>query len=95
MAAQNPAGRPGAVLFACNYNRVRSAMAEALLKRLAGTSVFVDSCGLTHPPQADPGGNDETVDALAADPFTQAVMAELGCDLSLHRAKTFDELEDT
>ncbi|MFI4966893.1 MAG: low molecular weight phosphatase family protein, partial [Caulobacterales bacterium] len=28
------------------------------------------------------------------DPFVQAVMAELGCDLGGHRPKTFDELED-
>jgi protein-tyrosine-phosphatase len=28
------------------------------------------------------------------DPFVAAVMAEVGCDLSRHRAKTFDDLED-
>ena len=37
---------PGAVLFACNFNRVRSPMAEALLKRALGDRVYVDSCGL-------------------------------------------------
>ena len=39
-------GTPGAVLFACNYNRVRSPMAEGLLRRMVGDSIFVDSCGL-------------------------------------------------
>lgn len=95
MAAEVPCGSPGAVLFACNYNRVRSAMAEALLKRRVGTSVFVDSCGLNHPLETELGEGQSEGDALAADPFAQAVMAEIGCDLSLHRAKTFDELEDT
>lgn len=85
-----PPGRPGAVLFACNFNRVRSPMAEGLLKRVAGDRIYVDSCGLKHAPDAlDP---DET--GRLVDPFAEAVMAEIGCDLSGHRAKTFDELED-
>jgi protein-tyrosine-phosphatase len=88
MSAELPPSRPGAVLFACNFNRVRSPMAEALLKRLAGDEVFVDSCGLKlPPPDADTGQN-------GVDPFVEAVMAEIGCDLSRHRAKTFDELND-
>jgi len=89
MASDRSATRPGAVLFACNYNRVRSPMAEALLKRLVGQEIFVDSCGLKHPSaraEADADGE--------IDPFARAVMAELGCDLSGHHAKTFDELED-
>jgi protein-tyrosine-phosphatase len=36
---------PDAVLFTCNYNRVRSPMAEGLFKRFYGTRAFVDSCG--------------------------------------------------
>jgi protein-tyrosine-phosphatase len=87
MAVDLPPARPGAVLFACNFNRTRSPMAEALLKRLAGDRIFVDSCGLKHEraDEAEEGG---------IDPFTEAVMAELGCDVSSHRPKTFDELED-
>lgn len=73
---------PAAVLFACNFNRVRSPMAEAILKRMAGDRVFVDSCGLK--PPVDP-----------VDPFAVAVMAEVGCDLSAHQPKTFDALEDS
>jgi protein-tyrosine-phosphatase len=90
MSADTPVPMPHAVLFACNFNQVRSPMAEALLKRLTGNRVFVDSCGLKTPPRDE---DDEDGPALA-DPFCQAVMAELGCDLSRHRAKTFAELED-
>ena len=79
---------PGAVLFACNFNRVRSPMAEALLKRFAGDRIFVDSCGLK---PAVEGEDDPPGDA---DPLAAAVMAEVGCDLSDFKAKTFDELED-
>lgn len=74
---------PDAVLFACNYNRVRSPMAEALFKRFYGKRTFVDSCGL----KADPA-------AEGVDPFVVAVMDELGLDVSDHRPKTFSELED-
>jgi protein-tyrosine-phosphatase len=89
MASDPSLVRPGAVLFACNYNRVRSPMAEALLKRLVGQEIFVDSCGLKHPSQRAAIEGEADID-----PFVQAVMAEVGCDLSGHRAKTFDELED-
>jgi protein-tyrosine-phosphatase len=88
--AEDPADQrpPGSVLFACNLNRVRSPMAEALLRRLAGDRLFVDSCGLKRPPE------DAGEGAAGADPFAAQVMAEVGCDLSEFRAKTFDELED-
>jgi protein-tyrosine-phosphatase len=76
---------PGAVLFACNFNRVRSPMAEALLKRALGDRVYVDSCGLK-PASAEQGHG--------ADPFVEAVMAEISCDLQRHRPKTFEDLED-
>lgn len=80
-------GLPGAVLFACNYNRVRSPMAEGLMKRMFGPRVFVDSVGLhAH------AVNDELGEH--ADPFAVAVMDELGVDLSRHRPKSFDDLED-
>lgn len=73
---------PGAVLFACNHNRVRSPMAEGLLKLMFGDRVYVDSCGLRHDEGDEP------------DPFAVAVMDELGVDLTRHRPKSFDELED-
>lgn len=61
-------------------------MAEALLKRIVGDRVYVDSCGLKY---SRDGENGERVD-----PFAEAVMAELGCDISGHQAKIFDELAD-
>jgi protein-tyrosine-phosphatase len=73
---------PGAVLFACNHNQVRSPMAEALMKLQFGDRIYVDSCGVRGDEDQEP------------DPFMVAVMDELGADLSHHRAKTFDELED-
>ncbi|MBQ1542300.1 low molecular weight phosphatase family protein [Caulobacter sp. CCUG 60055] len=72
---------PGAVLFACNFNRVRSPMAEAMMKLRFGDRVFVDSCGLKR-------------DGGEADPFVLAALDEVGVDLARHRSKTFDDLED-
>ena len=71
---------PGSVLFCCTRNAIRSPMAEGLLKMLHGRRIFVDSAGVR-------GGE--------VDPFAVAVMDEIGLDLTRHRAKTFDELEDT
>ena len=70
----------GAVLFACTMNSVRSPIAAALLRQRWGGRIFVDSCGLRA--GAEP------------DPFAQAVMDELGLDLTSHRPKTFNDLED-
>ena len=77
----SPAGDlPGAVLFACNFNRVRSPMAASLMRLLYGDRIFVDSCGLKL-------GED-------IDPFVVAVMDEVGADLSRHQVKRFEDLAD-
>ena len=55
-------------------------MAEGLLKHVLGHRVYVDSAG---------------VRSREVDPFVVEVMDEIGIDLSRHRSKTFDELEDT
>jgi protein-tyrosine-phosphatase len=94
MPADTPSPLPGAVLFACNFNQVRSPMAEALLKRLVGDRIYVDSCGLKRPAMVHDDVADEDV-AAGVDPFVEAVMAELGCAVGRHRPKTFDELEDS
>jgi protein-tyrosine-phosphatase len=94
MPADAPPLLPGAVLFACNFNQVRSPMAEALLKRLVGDRVYVDSCGLRQPAMVHDDVADEDV-AAGVDPFVQVVMAELGCELARHRPKTFADLEDS
>src|ERR1700735_650435 len=94
MPADAPPPTIGAVLFACNLNQVRSPMAEALLKRMVGTRVYVDSCGLRRPAMVHDDVRDEDVEA-GVDPFVKAVMAELGCDVARHRPKTFADLEDS
>ncbi|HEX3918314.1 MAG TPA: low molecular weight phosphatase family protein [Caulobacteraceae bacterium] len=81
MATDPAPSLPGAVLFCCNFNRVRSPMAEGLMKLMFGARVYVDSCGLKYDEEDGP------------DPFAVAVMDELGADLSRHRPKTFDDLE--
>jgi protein-tyrosine-phosphatase len=91
VADSTPSARPPtAVLFACNFNRVRSPIAEGLLRQLMGDQVFVDSCGLKH------GGERAWSEQAGGeiDPLAVAVMAEIGCDISDFRSKTFDELED-
>jgi protein-tyrosine-phosphatase len=72
--------RPGAVLFACNLNSVRSPLAEAIMKLTYGHEIYVDSCGV------------EPKDEL--DPFVVEVIEEIGGDLSHHHPKSFDALND-
>ena len=55
-------------------------MGESLLKHLLGHRIYVDSAG---------------VRAGAIDPFVIEVMDEIGIDVSKHRSKSFDQLEDT
>lgn len=71
---------PGAVLFACTLNAQRSPMAEAILKHLHGRRIFVDSVGVRRG---------------ELDPFAVEVMEEIGIPIGTHRAKTFDDLEDS
>jgi protein-tyrosine-phosphatase len=70
---------PGSVLFCCTMNALRSPMAEAMLKHLHGRRIYVDSAGLRSGP---------------VDEFAVAVMEEIGMDISKHRPKTFEQLED-
>ena len=74
------ADQPDAVLFSCTRNAVRSPMAEGLLKHLLGHRVYVDSVG---------------VRPLEVDGFSIQVMDEIGIDISKHRAKSFEDLDDT
>jgi protein-tyrosine-phosphatase len=71
---------PGAVLFACTMNAVRSPMAAAILSHLAGRRAYVESAGIR------PG---------AHDPFVDEVMGEIGIDMRWHTPRTISELHDT
>lgn len=70
---------PSAVLFACTFNAVRSPMAEGLLKQLLGHRIYVESIGVR---QGE------------LDAFAVQAMDEIGIDISGHRPRTFDDLED-
>jgi protein-tyrosine-phosphatase len=71
---------PGAILFACSLNAIRSPMAAAMMRHFYGHRVFVASCGVR-------AGED--------DPFVHAVLDEIGIALGRHRPQSFDDLEDT
>lgn len=72
---------PASVLFACNLNSIRSTMAEAILKKLHGSRIFVDSAGVR--PAEEP------------DPFTAEVLREAGLAPPAGGPKGFDDLEET
>jgi protein-tyrosine-phosphatase len=77
----SPAGRrPQSILFACTLNTVRSPIAEALGKHYFGRQVYFASAGIK------PGKRDA---------FADAVMDEIGIDMSKHRPHTFEDLEDS
>jgi protein-tyrosine-phosphatase len=75
-----PHDLPGAVLFVCSMNAVRSPMAAAILRHLAGRRCYVVSAG---------------VRAGGPDPFATEVMNEIGIDISGHRPATLEDLHDT
>ena len=71
--------RPRAVLFLCGHNIVRSPMAAALTEHYFGHALAVASAGVRKEDQ---------------DPFVIAVMDEIGIDLSRHKPRTLEELEE-
>ena len=74
--------QPLNILFACTHNKIRSPMAEAMMKDIYGDYIGrVDSCGM------DDGGD-------FGDGFTIAVMQEIGINLMDHEPKSFTDLED-
>jgi len=71
---------PQSVLFCCDHNAVRSPMAEGIMKQLYGSDAYVQSAGLK---------ND-----LEIDGFAIAVCQEIGVELSRHRSRSFEEMEE-
>ena len=60
-------------------NSVRSPMAEAIARHYFGKSIYVQSAGVR---KGEPDG------------FAAAALDEIGIDLSKHRPRTLDELEE-
>jgi protein-tyrosine-phosphatase len=75
---------PGAILFACTLNAVRSPMAAAIMRQLYGKFVFVDSVG-ARANKSNP----------EPDPLVVEVLDEIGIEIGKYRPKRFEDLEDT
>jgi protein-tyrosine-phosphatase len=71
--------KPGAVLFMCGWNAIRSPMAEVIAKRLLLPDIYVQSAG---------------VRSGERDPFVDAVLEEIGLSIGKHKPRTLDDLED-
>ena len=67
------------MLFCCNYNSVRSPMAEGIFKKIIGRRIFVQSAGI--------------FDTLEIDGFTVKVCDEINVKLSRHRVRSLREME--
>ena len=70
---------PGAILFVCGMNAIRSPMAEAIARTLLPAGTYLASAGVR------PGERD---------PFVDAVLDEIGLSLGKRQPQTLDELED-
>ena len=68
------------VLFVCTGNSARSIMAEGLMKQMYGQRAYVQSAGVR---------NDMEVDG-----FSVAVCKEMGIELSRHRSRSFEEMQE-
>jgi arsenate reductase len=68
------------VLFCCDYNAVRSPMAEGIMKKFYGARIYVQSAGVKN--------------ELDIDGFSVAVCAELGVALEKHRVRSFHQMEE-
>ena len=80
MRGPNGEELPGAALFACTMNAVRSPMAAAIMRHLYGRFVYVESAGAR---------------AGEIDPMAVEVMEELGIEIGKHKPRRFEDLEDT
>lgn len=70
---------PGAILFVCGMNAIRSPMAEVIARTLLPAGTYVASAG---------------VRAGERDPFVDAVLDEMGLSLGRRQPQTLDDLED-
>lgn len=78
-AADEKVRVPGAILFMCGMNAIRSPMAEALARSMLPKGVYIASAGVR---KGEP------------DPFVEVVLAEEGLALPKRQPQTLEELED-
>ena len=71
--------RPGAILFMCGLNVIRSPMAEVIARSILPANTYVRSAG---------------VRAGERDPFVDVVLEEIGLSLGRRLPQTLEELED-
>lgn len=71
---------PQSVLFCCDHNSVRSPMAEGIMKKLFGTEAYVQSAGVKG--------------EMEIDGFAISVCQEIDVELSRHRTRSFDQMEE-
>ena len=71
---------PQSVLFCCDHNAIRSPMAEGMMKKFYGQETYVQSAGVY---------NDMEIDG-----FSVAVCQEMDIELSRHRSRSFDEMQE-
>jgi len=69
---------PKSILFCCDHNAVRSPMAEGMVKRFYGKTIYSQSAGVK---------ND-----LEIDGFSISVCEEIGVELSRHKTRSFDDM---
>ncbi|HTO42059.1 MAG TPA: arsenate reductase ArsC [Rhizomicrobium sp.] len=79
MRGPNGEELPGAVLFACSLNSLRSPMAAAIMRHLFGKFVYIESAGAR---------------AGDLDPMAVEVMDEIGIEIGRHKPRRFEDLED-
>ncbi len=72
--------QPTSVLFCCDYNAVRSPMAEGMMKKYYGKRIYVQSAGVKN--------------ELDVDGFSVAVAAEIGVPIEKHRVRSFHQMEE-
>jgi protein-tyrosine-phosphatase len=70
---------PQSVLFCCDHNAIRSPMAEGIMKKFYGAGTYVQSVGVR--------------DDMEIDGFSIAVCKEIEVELSRHRSRSFDDME--
>ena len=73
---------PSSVLFICNFNTIRSPIAEAIAKYHCNNKIYIDSAGVA-----------EKIGKV--NPFAVSIMEEVGIDIARHKTKKLEGLINT